>query len=63
MGVFTWTRITFPKDVSERDLKRDWDRDLNYVRLHGLQTHKFPITIRNCALRVIFCSYYAVRAR
>ena len=26
-------------------------------------TNAFPITIRNCALRVIFCSYYAVRAR
>ena len=27
-----------PKDVSERDPKRDWDRDLNYVRSHALQT-------------------------
>ena len=26
------------KDVSERDSKRDCNRDLNYVRLHGLQT-------------------------
>ena len=41
--------------------KRDWDRDLNYVRYMGykrLSNHD-----QDCALRVIFCSYYAVRAR
>ena len=37
-AVFTWAGITFPKDVSDRDPKRDWDRDLNYVRSHALQT-------------------------
>ena len=26
-----------PKDVSDRDPLRDWDRDLNYVRSHALQ--------------------------
>ena len=26
------------KDVSDRDPLRDWDRDLNYVRSHALQT-------------------------
>ena len=25
-----------PKDVSDRDPKCDWDRDLNYVRSHAL---------------------------
>ena len=25
-----------PKDISDRDPKRDWDRDLNYVRSHAL---------------------------
>ena len=27
-----------PKDVSDCDPKRDWDRDLNYVHSHALQT-------------------------
>ena len=33
------------------------------LRAFTWATNAFPITIRNCALRVIFCSYYAVRAR
>ena len=33
------------------------------LRLFTWATNAFPITIRICALRVMFCSYYAVRAR
>ena len=40
-----------PKDVSNCDLKRDWDCDFNYVRSHALHANAFPITIRVCALR------------
>ena len=50
-----------PKDVSDRDPKRDWDRDLNYVRSHALQT---PSQSRSGSAHceVIFCSHCAVRA-
>ena len=52
-----------PKDVSDRDPKRDWDRDLNYmyVRSHAMQT---PSQSRSGSAHceVIFCSYCAVRA-
>ena len=50
-----------PKDVSDRNPKRDWDRDLNYVRSHALQT---PSQSRSGSAHceVIFCSYCAVRA-
>ena len=50
-----------PKDVSDRDPKRDWDRDLNYVRSHALQT---PSQSRSGSAHceIIFCSYCAVRA-
>ena len=30
-----WNHV--PKDISDRDPKRDWDHDLNYVRSHALQ--------------------------
>ena len=33
------------------------------LRAFTWATNAFPITIRICALRMIFCSYYAVRAR
>ena len=51
-----------PKDVSDRDPKRDWDRDLNYVHSHALQT---PSQSRSGSAHceVIVCSYCAVRAR
>ena len=50
-----------PKDVSDRDPKRDWDRDLNYMRSHALQT---PSQSRSGSAHceVIFCSHCAVRA-
>ena len=50
-----------PKDASDRDPKRDWDRDLNYVRSHALQT---PSQSRSGSAHceVIFCSYCAVCA-
>ena len=50
-----------PKEVSERDSKRDWDHDLNYVRSHALQT---PSQSRSGSVHyeVIFCSYCAIRA-
>ena len=37
----------------------------SWFELHAFTwaTNAFPITIRNCTLRVIFCSYYAVRER
>ena len=37
----------------------------SWFELHAFTwaTNAFPITIRICVLRVIFCSYYAVRAR
>ena len=40
-----------PKDVSDRDPKRDWDRDLNYIRAFTCIANAYPITIRICALR------------
>ena len=51
-----------PKDVSDRDPKRDWDRDLNYVRSHALQ---MPSQSRSGSAHweVIFCSFCAVRVR
>ena len=50
-----------PKDVLDRDPKRDWDCDLNCVRSHVLQT---PSQSRSGSARckVIFCSHRAVRA-
>ena len=47
-----------PKDVSDRDPKRDWDRDLNYVRSHALQT---PSQSRSGSAHceIIFCSHCA----
>ena len=51
-----------PKDVSDRDLLRDWDRDLNYVRSHASQTPSQSRTgSAHCEVK-IFCSYCAVRA-
>ena len=48
------------KDVSDRD-PNDWDRDLNYMRSHVLQT---PSQSRSGSAycEVIFCSHCAVRA-
>ena len=45
----------------DRDPKRDWDRDLNYMRSHALQT---PSQSRSGSAycEVIFCSYCAVHA-
>ena len=50
-----------PKDISDRDPKRDWDRDLNYVRSHALE---MPSQSRSGSAHceVIFCSYCTVRA-
>ena len=50
-----------PKDVSDRDPERDWDRDLKYVRSQALQT---PSQSRSGSVHceVIFCSYCAVYA-
>ena len=50
-----------PKNVSDRDPKRDWDRDLNYMRSHALQ---MPSQSRSGSAHceIIFCSYCAVRA-
>ena len=48
-----------PKDVSDRDPKRDWDRDLNYVRSFALQT-PFQSRSGSAHCEVIFCSYCAV---
>ena len=50
-----------PKDVSDRDPKRDWDRDLNYVRSHALQTPSQSQS-GSAHCEVIFCSHCAVRA-
>ena len=50
-----------PKDVSDRDPLRDWDRDFNYVHSHALQTPSQSQT-GSAHCEVIFCSYCAVRA-
>ena len=44
-----------PKDVSDSDPKRDWDRDLNYVRSHALQTPSQSRS-RSAHCEIIFCS-------
>ena len=62
VAVFTWERITFRKTFRNViQNKRDWDRDLNYVRSHTLQ---IPSQSRSGSAHceVIFCSYCAVRA-
>ena len=50
-----------PKDVSDRDPKRDLDHDLNYVCSHALQ---MPSQSRSGSAHceVIFCSHCAVHA-
>ena len=58
MAVFTWERITFRKTFWIAI--HDWDRDLNYVRSHVLQTPSQSSGSAHC--EVIFCSHYAVRA-
>ena len=40
-----------------------WFKTWFELRAFTWATNAFAITIRICALRVIFCSYYAVRAR
>ena len=61
-GVFTWTRITFRKTF--RNVIQNVIGIVIWTTCVYITwaTNAFPITIRNCALRVIFCSYYAVRA-
>ena len=54
-----WNHV--PKHVSDRDPKRDWDRDLNYTCVH-MHCKSSQSRSGSAHCEVIFCSYCAVRA-
>ena len=61
-----WVCLHGLESRSERRFKtrsKTWLGSWFELRLFTWATNAFPITIRICALRVMFCSYYAVRAR
>ena len=51
VAVFTWARITFRKTFRIAIQKRDWDRDLNYLRSHAFLNHDQDLRTAYCAVR------------